>query len=146
MADRLEVASSASAARPANESAASSASAARPAHESGFLNLQERRIAWDGKPYRFEEFATHYGLSRAVGLWQKSECLVRAEQPVGITAGHPVDSAARPVDMTANHPVEGQIDDSLDPDEPERKWECMGCGSTSEDIRAAIQELSLIHI
>ena len=84
---------------------ASSVSAARPAHESGvFVDLQERRIAWDGEAYTFEEFATHYGLSSALGLWQKSECLDSAEQPVSITGGHPVDSAARPVDMIASRP------------------------------------------
>ena len=47
MADRLE--------------GASPASAARPAHESAVLNLNERRIASDGAAYTFETFATYYG-------------------------------------------------------------------------------------
>ena len=113
MADRLEV--------------ASSASAARPAHESGvFVDLQERRIAWDGEAYTFEEFATHYGLSSALGLWQKSECLDSAEQPVSITGGHPVDSAARPVDMIASRPDGQEVCFSWD--ELEAMTRSQGCG------------------
>ncbi len=66
------------------------ASAARPADESGVLNLNERRIAWDGEAYTFEEFATHYGFATGLARWRSSDS---AEQPVTAT----VSSAAKPV-------------------------------------------------
>ena len=47
---------------------ASPASAARPAHESGVLNLNERRIARDGEAYTFAEFATYYGFASALAI------------------------------------------------------------------------------
>ena len=72
MADRLEV--------------ASSASAARPARESGVVNLNKRRIASDDEAYTFGEFATHYGFASGFAIWRKSECRDSAEQPVGMTA------------------------------------------------------------
>ena len=86
---------------------ASPASAARPAHEAGVLNLNERRIAWDGEAYTFAEFATHYGFESAFAIWQESECRDSAAQPgqpgqlqpaqsVDITASHSEDSAGQP--------------------------------------------------
>jgi hypothetical protein len=61
----------------------SPASAARPAHESGVVNLNERRRAWDGEAYTFEEFATHYGFANGLAMWRSRDS---AELPVGITA------------------------------------------------------------
>ena len=53
---------------------ASLASAARPAHESAFLNLNERRIDLDGEAYTFEEFATYYGFDSGLAMWQIVFC------------------------------------------------------------------------
>ena len=64
--------------------APSPASAARPAHEPAVPNLNERRIAWDGEAYTFEELSTYYGFASGLAIWRKSECRDSAEQPVGI--------------------------------------------------------------
>jgi hypothetical protein len=88
MADRLEV--------------ASPASAARPAHESAVLNLNERRIDLDGEAYTFEEFASYHGFASGITIWQKSERLDSADQPVVITVSPPEDSAAPPVEPQVN--------------------------------------------
>ena len=84
---------------------ASSASAARPAHGTVVLNLNERRVAWDGEAYALEEFAEFYGFANGLAIWQQSECQDSAEQPVGITASHSQDenNAAQPVGITASH-------------------------------------------
>ena len=66
--------------------APSPASAARPAHEPAVPNLNERRIAWDGEAYTFEELSTYYGFASGLAIWRKSECRDSAEQPVGSTA------------------------------------------------------------
>ena len=69
--------------------APSPASAARPAHEPAVPNLNERRIAWDGEAYTFEELSTYYGFASGLAIWRKSECRDSAEQPVGITSSRP---------------------------------------------------------
>ena len=88
------------------QGAASSASAARPAHESRLLNLNERRIAWDGEAYAFREFVHFYGWDTGHAIWQQCECQDGAEQPVGITASHAQHepSAEEPGGITAGHP------------------------------------------
>ena len=48
--------------------APSPASAARPAHEPAVPNLNERRIAWDGEAYTFEELSTYYGFASGLAI------------------------------------------------------------------------------
>ena len=86
------------------------ASAAQAAHESGVLNLNERRIARDGKAYTFEEFATHYGFAHGLAMWPSRDS---AELLVGVTEqpGQPLDSSASAeqfVGMTESH-SEGKV-------------------------------------
>ena len=92
-----------------SQGAASSASAARPANESIVVNLNERRISEDGERYTLEEFAAFYGFTIGLAIWQQSACQDSAEQPVGITASHSQDenSAAPPVGITTSHSFYG---------------------------------------
>ena len=41
---------------------------------SGSLNLTERRVAWDGETYTFEEHAQYYGFQSALTFWQQKQC------------------------------------------------------------------------
>ena len=88
--------------------AQSSASAARPAHESASVDPMERRIASDGEAYSFQSFTTYYGSELGLTRWR--QCAVyaphartmrdSAEQPVATTASLPDHSAEQP-DATA---------------------------------------------
>ena len=73
---------------------ASSASAARPTSD---LDLNGRRIAWDGKAYAFSQFADYYGFTPAVAVWQQCACQASAEQSVRTAVSHFLDQNSAPL-------------------------------------------------
>ena len=77
--------------------AASPVSAAQPV-----LNLNERRMAWDGEAYTFLQFVEYYGVTAGLAHWM----LDSAEQPVGPTASFAEGSAEQPVGIIASLPLQ----------------------------------------
>ena len=82
--------------------------AVRPAGESAVIDLNERRIARDGKAYTFEQFALYYGVAYALTIWRGTECLDSAEQPVDVIADRPQDTVEEPDSIDCLTTPEGQ--------------------------------------